>query len=137
MESTTNDLFDRMLIRERYGRYALAAARQDGDAWLACWSTEAIWKTPHFEVSGHAALQQMWGATWTNFDNVAAFNEVGEIVVSGDTATAQSAVYEIMTLKSGALHKMAGLYTDEFVRENGEWRFSRREYALISEVTAA
>ncbi|MET0218181.1 MAG: nuclear transport factor 2 family protein [Burkholderiales bacterium] len=137
MPLDTDGLFDRMLIRERYGRYALAVAQQDADAWLACWSADATWKTSLFEVSGQAALQQMWAATWINFDKVAAFNEVGEIVVSGDNATAKSAVYEIMTLKSGALHKMAGVYTDEFVREGGVWRFSRREYALISQETAA
>lgn len=124
---------DRFLIREVYGRYAVAAAQQDGAAWLNCWSTNATWKTPHFEVTGHPALEQSWAATWTNFVNVAAFNEVGTITVSGDSGSAVSSVLEVMTLKSGGLMKMAGLYTDQFVKEDGEWRFSRRDYTGISQ----
>ncbi|MCJ2180872.1 nuclear transport factor 2 family protein [Novosphingobium album (ex Hu et al. 2023)] len=132
-----SNLEDRFLIREVYGRYALAAAQQDGKAWLDCWSSSATWKTPHFEVSGQAALEQAWAATWTDFVNVAAFNEVGEIAVSGDTASAVSSVLEIVTLKAGGLLKMAGLYTDQFVREDGAWRFSNREYVSLSQEMSA
>lgn len=128
---------DRLLIREVYGRYAIAVARKDGADWLQCWSADATWKTPHFEVSGRPALEQMWGATWTDFENVAAFNEVGPIAVSGDDASALSTVLEIVTLKAGGILKMTGLYTDRFVREDGEWRFAYREYTAISQEVSA
>lgn len=128
---------DRVLIRELYGRYALAAASKDADAWLSCWAENAIWKTPHFETAGRPALRDAWGMTWTNFSNVAALNEVGDIKVSGDRANAISTVYEIITLAAGGTLKMAGLYTDEFVREGGKWHFARRSYALLSEETTA
>lgn len=134
---TDSTLEDRVLIRELYGRYALAAVQQDGDAWLACWSSDAIWKTPHFEVTGQAALEASWTATWTNFANVAPYYEVGEIVVSGDTAKAVSTVLEIISLAGGGLLKMAGMYTDEFVREGGKWRFSRRDYKSLSQEPSA
>jgi len=127
MSDTTME--QRVQIRELYGRYALAAARQDGNAWLSCWSRDATWKTPHFEVRGHAALEQTWAATWNDFANVAAFNEVGDIVVSAQTAKAVSSVLEIITLKAGGLLKMAGLYVDDFVFEDGQWRFAHREYS--------
>lgn len=131
------DLEDRVLIREAYGRYAIAAARQDRAGWLECWSSTAIWKTPHFEVSGHAALEQCWAATWTDFVNVAAFNEVGQISVDGDVASAVSSVFEIITLKAGGLLRMAGLYADQLVREDGRWQFSRREYTALSQEMSA
>lgn len=123
---------DRVLIRELYGRYALAAATKDGDAWLGCWAEDAVWKTPHFETQGRSALGDSWTMTWANFTNVAAFNEIGKIVVDGDAATAISSVYEIITLAAGGTMKMAGLYRDQFVREAGEWRFARREYGTLS-----
>lgn len=130
-------LEDRFLIREVYSRYALAAARQDAQDWLDCWSSTATWKTPHFEVAGRAALEQSWAATWTGFANVAAFNEVGAIAVSGESASAVSSVLEIITLKTGDILKMAGLYTDSFVRENGQWRFAHRDYAPLSQEMSA
>lgn len=124
---------DRILIRELYGRYALAAATQDLDVWIGCWAEDAVWKTPHFETTGRPALRESWAATWTNFSNVAAFNEVGEIAVSGDAATAISSVYEIITLAAGGTLKMAGLYRDSFVRRDDKWYFSRREYSSLSQ----
>lgn len=124
---------DRFAIRELYSRYAHAAACKNGDTWLACWAEDAVWKTPHFEISGRIDLGGMWEATWVNFSNVAAFTEVGDILIAGDTAKAGCTVLEIMTLSSGGLTKMAGLYEDELVRENGQWRFSRRVYSLLSQ----
>ncbi len=124
---------DRILIREVYGRYAIAAAEQDDVEWLACWSSSATWKTPHFEVSGHPALRACWDATWVNFANVAAFNEIGTIAVDGDTAKTVSTVLEIVLLSAGGLLKMTGLYRDEFVRGDGQWRFSRREYTSLNQ----
>jgi ketosteroid isomerase-like protein len=122
---------DRMLIREVYGRYALAAAEQNGDVWLGCWSANGLWKTPHFEVQGQQALRAQWSATWEAFTSVAAFNEVGSISVSGDAATATSSTLEIMQMKGGGAMKMAGLYRDEFVREDGAWRFAKRSYQML------
>ena len=130
---TDTQLENRILIREVYGRYAIAAAEQDDAEWLACWTTNAIWKTPHFEVSGHPALRACWDATWINFTNVAAFNEIGNIIVDGDTAKATSTVLEIVQLTAGGVLKMTGLYRDEFVREDHQWRFSRREYKLLNQ----
>ncbi|MCE7796723.1 nuclear transport factor 2 family protein [Sphingobium sufflavum] len=124
---------DRFLIRELYGRYALAAAQQDGDTWLSCWAENGSWKTPHFELTGRQALLGAWDATWTNFSKVSAFNEVGEIHLSGDTAKATSSVFEIITLVSGGQTQMVGIYADEFMREDGQWRFARRDYTLMSQ----
>lgn len=129
-------LEDRVLIREVYGRYAIAVIRQDGPEWLECWSSDATWKTPHFEVHGRPALAQTWDATWTDFASVSVFNEVGPIQFAGDRASALSNVLEVITLRSGGLVRMVGLYADEFIREEGEWRFARREYSLLSQDAA-
>lgn len=128
-----SSLEDRFLIRELYGRYAIAVGNQDTETWLGCWSREAVWKTPHFEVAGQEALRQAWGETWVAFDGVAAFNEVGDLAVSDDTASATSNVLEVITLKAGGIMRMVGRYGDEFVREDGHWRFSRRDYAAVSQ----
>lgn len=119
---------DRLAIREVYGRYALAVARKDGAEWLQCWTAQASWKTPQFEVSGQAALEQMWGATWIEFETVAVFNEPGPVTLEGDEASLLSNVFEVVTLKSGSMLNMTGLYTDRLRRENGEWRFASRAY---------
>lgn len=123
---------DRFLIRELYGRYAMAVARRDGTEWLECWGSDATWKTPHFEVTGRTALEQMWGATWNDFESVTVFNEVGAIAFSGEGASTLSNVFEVIALKAGGAAKMTGLYADRFVYERGAWRFSYRGYESIA-----
>lgn len=123
---------DRVLIRETYGRYAVASARQDGEGWIGCWAGDGTWATPNFEMRGHAGLREAWAMTWTMFASVGVFNEVGEIAVSGDTATALCAVHEIFQLADGRTATMTGLYADRLVREGDGWRFAERRYSPIS-----
>ena len=40
---------------------------------------------------------------------------------------------EIIRLKTGGLFKLIGQYRDQLVREDGAWRFSRRDYDPIAE----
>lgn len=126
-------LEDRILIRELYGRYALASVQRDKTGWLACWSPDAVWKTTIFEAAGQADLSANWDATWIHFQSISVFYEVGEIAVSGDTATAVSSVFEVLTTIAGDNTNMAGIYTDEFSRVHGRWTFSRRSYDLVSQ----
>lgn len=124
---------DRILIRELYGRYALASVQRDKNGWLACWSPDAVWKTALFEASGKDDLSVNWDATWVHFQSISVFYEVGEIAVTGDTAQAVSSVFEVLTSISGDNINMAGIYTDALSRIDGRWAFSRRSYALVSQ----
>lgn len=128
-----DSLQDRILIRELYGRYALASAQRDVNAWISCWTEDACWKTQHFEKTGRAELQAQWDMIWSGFASAAVFNEVGQIQISDFRAKAHSCVLEIIRLANGGILRMAGLYDDEFARKNGEWRFARRTYQLLSE----
>lgn len=127
------DTEDRVLIRDVYGRYAVASARRDVDAWIACWAERGLWITQHFSKAGRAEIREQWDVIWTMFSNVAAFNEVGSIEISGNSAKVQSSVLEFIQLASGGSIRMAGLYDDELIREGGAWRFARREYRLLSQ----
>lgn len=126
-------LEDRVLVRELYGRYALAAAQIDVEAWIEAWAQDGHWKISTFDGSGHARLREQWDEQWTHFENVAVINEVGPITFSGDTAHASCCVREVAKMKDGKILLMTGIYDDEMKRENGAWRFARREYKLLSE----
>ncbi|WP_454798473.1 YybH family protein [Novosphingobium lindaniclasticum] len=124
---------DRIQIRELYGIYALAAAVQDTDGWLACWTRDAIWKTPQFEICGQVALAGAWAQTWSNFGTVSAFYELGRLTHENGTVSVLASVFEAITLKSGDPLQMTGLYRDTIRVEDGEWRFARREYELVGD----
>ena len=133
--SDENRTEDRVLIRETYGRYALASAKRDLDGWLESWTSDGHWKITTFEGSGHDSLREQWHAQWTRFENVAVINEVGPITFAGDRARASCCVREVAVEKGGGILLMTGVYDDELKRENGAWRFARREYSLLSSRT--
>lgn len=127
-------LEDRLLIRERYGAYSDAAFQGDMVAWLACWSADGLWEIFGNPVRGKDGLRTQWVETLSTIDHMAFFSEIGAIEVEGNRATARSYTHEIIVLKSGDLMKVIGQYSDNLVKENGAWLFSKRIHSvLISE----
>ncbi len=129
----TGTIEDRILIRELYGQYASGGSTGNVESWLECWDDDCHWHTTHFERHGKDELREQWGLLWANFNSAVVLNDVGPIQVSGDSAKGRCGVLEIIQLKSGGTLKIAGLYSDEFVRKGGEWLFRSRTYTLVSE----
>jgi hypothetical protein len=121
-------LEDRILIRELYGLYADASCRGDREQWVSCFTADGQWNSHIFRCTGHAELRAQWDQLWADWDNVAFWCEIGPIAVSGDTATVRAYAREIVALSAGGLFKLFGSYDDELVRQDGAWRFARREY---------
>lgn len=124
-------LEDRQLIRERMGAYSDATFRGDVEAWLACWTEDAVRAQTGAEHRGKPALRAMWEQVWGMLDKMAFFTEIGAIEAQDDRATARCYCREILFLKGGEVRKVVGVYDDELVRENGVWLFARREYRLL------
>ena len=124
---------DRLAIRDLYGLYADASTRGDPEDWLACWTQDCQWNSHLFQRSGKTELREQWDLLWANFSKLAFLSEIGAIEVEGDRAKARSVAREIVRLNNGGLYKLVGRYDDYIVRENGEWRFSRRDYQPLVE----
>jgi len=124
---------DRMAIRELYSSFSYASTRKKTDEWLACWAEDAQWNTDFFQCSGKREVREQWDSLWANFDQVAFLCEVGSIEVDGDTASTGCTVREIIQLSDGGVYKLAGLYDDRLVRQNGQWLIARRDYQLLVE----
>ena len=119
---------DRLLIRELFGLYGDASCRGDADAWLALFAEDCEWNSHIFNRKGKGDLREQWDELWANFAELGFLSEIGWIAVDGDTARASSQAREVIRLKDGGLFKLIGHYDDHLVRENGEWRFARRNY---------
>lgn len=127
----TGPLEDRLLIRERMNAYADATFRGDVEAYLDCWAEDGVRIGNGEEVRGKDALRAQWSKFWAWLDKMTFFTEVGAIEVDGDHATARCWCREILFLKGGAVRKVVGVYEDQLVRQDGAWRFARREYTLF------
>ncbi len=130
----TGPLEDRIAIRELHETYADAGFRGDMQQWLDCFIDDCTWVTPYGEMKGKEQFKATWDQIFGNLAALGFFTVMGAIEVDGDSATDRAYIREVFNAKDGSIQKLVGSYTDQLVRENGAWKFKRREYAvLISE----
>ena len=124
---------DRSAIIELVAAYGDAVSRRDAAAWGATWASDATWNLMGHEVAGRDAIVALWQGAMAQFDAVSFAAAIGPIRFDGDRATARCQTQEVLRTTEGAIRRVAGVYDDEFVREDGEWRFARRVFAIVIE----
>lgn len=129
---------DRLAIRELVDSYSDAVARRDADDWIATWTDDAVWDLMGHEVAGKEAILQTWLGAMGTFDFVGFHADPGHIEVTGETATARIYVSEVLVGSgSSDVRRVEGRYEDEFRKDGGVWRFSRRAYSILHDQTIA
>jgi uncharacterized protein (TIGR02246 family) len=132
-------LADRVAIADLFTRYCCALDNGEVETVLACFSEDAVLKSPVIDIKGHAAIREFAGrfaatrAAGRQFRHM-----VTNIAVEVDGARARATAYLLVLISEGGSHRTLppGRYECELVKEAGAWRFSRRtvfhdhEYAL-------
>ena len=124
-------LEDRILIRERYNTYSDAVFKNDVESWLANYTDNGVWEIANEKHQGKGALREKWELLWAGIDSMAFFTEIGSIEVEDNRAAARCYCHEIVSLKSGKIMKVVGLYEDELVKLQDNWLFQNRRYRAL------
>ena len=127
----TGSLEDRAAIRELHETYADAGFRADIPQWLDCFVDDCTWVTPYGEVHGKEQLKATWDQIFSNLGALGFFTVMGSIEVDGDLATDRAYIREVFLAKDGSIEKLVGRYDSQLVRENGAWKFKRRDYSVL------
>ena len=112
-------------------RYAQAVDRRDADALVSVFTEDGIIARPGSVWQGHeklrgiiARLNTLYGATFHSVRNQTA-------VIDGDAAEGETYCVAMHILNSADGQRtrmdMGIRYQDSFVRQDGVWRFGRRE----------
>lgn len=125
------DIAAHIEIRQLIARYSDAVWRQDPEAFAACWSSQGEWSMIGSRMIGHEAILAGWRASMQNFST--AWQTTHNIVldIAGNDASGRLYVEEFMTSPDGSVNFSRGIYHDDYVVEDGAWRFARRHYDLV------
>lgn len=123
---------DRLALQELSNRYARAVDRRDYAAFVALFAANGVLCGPGYAMTAHAEIErgirliEQYEATQHCVHNQLV--EVRGDAASGETYCVARHIYE----RDGVKRKldMGVRYQDEYRRERGGWRFTRRELVL-------
>ena len=131
MKRSSGPLEDRIAIRELIESYNDAVMRFDPDDWGANWADEGVWSLPgRGEVEGKASIVPFWQAVMSTMTVEGFFASAGIITVTSDTAHGTWDQQEFLKDQSGTRRFVIGEYTDDYVKRDGHWLFTKRIYAV-------
>jgi ketosteroid isomerase-like protein len=124
---------DELAIRRVLVDYSATQDSRDFAAYAALFAEDGEWVNGATVYKGREAIMDMlvglYGETPPGYVNAESYHISSnpQIELDGDRATARSRHLLVMRGEGGAPTPMlAGLYEDEFIRENGEWKILRR-----------
>ncbi len=121
---------DKLAIREVIERYTSAATRGDWDGFEELWTDDAVWLVGHpvnSRVQGAGAIKEELMATLENQDFFIQMTHDPVITLEGEgRASATTLIHALARLEGHHQVTNFGIYSDELVKIDGSWRFSRR-----------
>jgi uncharacterized protein (TIGR02246 family) len=130
--STNSRVEDELAIQRVIVNYAKYIDARDYDGYVGLFAKDGVWSNPSGTHQGAAAIRKMVEGYMgpANAPNHADYHLVSniEVDVDGDRATAVSRWTFIERGEFGApTPTIAGVYRDQLVREDGQWKFKRRD----------
>jgi len=125
-------LEDEKAIREVLVRYGETLDARDYAGYASLFAREGVWTGGFGSFTGPAAIEAMLrenlGEPEPGYVNTGSFHQMTTMVVDvdGDRATARSRYMFYTAEGERPRALLAGRYEDQFVRENGMWKITRR-----------
>jgi len=126
-----NDLADERTLLQLAYRYAQAVDRRDANALVSVFAEDGIIARPGSVWQGHEKLRGIIARLNTMYDKTLHTVRNQTSVIDGDRAEGETYCVAMHILKTDDSKRMRmdmGIrYQDSFVRQDGVWRFARRE----------
>jgi ketosteroid isomerase-like protein len=124
---------DEREIRALVARYTEAVSRFDATTIAATWSASGQWHLGPRTVAGRAAIVELWKQIIVRYESrIIQLMVDAQVQATPGGATGRFTFLEIAR-KAGESkdHVEVGRYADTFAREDGQWLFAQRRFALI------
>jgi hypothetical protein len=119
---------DFLAIQNLYGRYYMTFDELEAEKWAACFTPDGVFLGPGLDLVGTEALVGFANAT---FEAVGRIRHVtSNLIIEASPAGARGTCALMLVKQSEGetppVPLGTAVYTDELVKQNGEWLFSKR-----------
>lgn len=120
-------------IQQLAQRYADGVMQRDAELWGNTWADQGEWHlSPGMDpVKGRENLKTFWSQVMSGFPMVLHWVQPGLIEVNDNTANARFYVQENIKDAQGEAFRVAGVYNDELIIEDGQWKFAVRRFDTL------
>ena len=124
---------DDLALRNLMAKYTDAVNRCDGERWGSCWTHDATWHLMGNDIVGRDKIVGLWQQVMSGFDFalLTPNSSLFEVSADGQTASGHYYLQEHTRDKEGTTASMISRYQDEYKKEDGQWRYSKREYQVL------
>ncbi|WP_317928882.1 nuclear transport factor 2 family protein [Halioxenophilus sp. WMMB6] len=124
---------DRLEIRELIEQFANAAMVINVEKWGDTWANEGTWNLPSFKtpVSGKANVIAAFAEKMAYVDYMSMISVPDSLQIEGNKASCQTFCRELIYPKAGGRVIVVGYFDDEFIKEDGRWKFLSRFYTVM------
>jgi len=123
---------DELAIRDLVARYADAASRRDGQAWIATWAPGCVWDLGGGRVThGPDETFALWRTSIAKYPWVVQVPSSGMIEEVDGEVRGRWYVLELNHVADGSGVLPLGHYRDTYVRSDDGWRFASRQFHLV------
>ena len=128
-----SDFEDKLAIRELLDRYCDGVNQRNPELWGSTWSESALWEIPHLEIKneGRENIVNIWNEAMKGFPFVHMMAQPAYIKIDRNKATMRSYTLETAVLPDGTEIHPCGQYEDQCIKEDGEWKFSKRSFKSL------
>jgi uncharacterized protein (TIGR02246 family) len=125
----TYEMEDKVAIADLFTRYCCALDNGEVETVVECFTADAVLKSPMIDLRGHAAIREFVGRFATQRASGAQFRHmVTNVAATIDGDRAHATAYLLVLISQNGAHRTLppGRYECDLVKQDGEWRFTRR-----------
>jgi 3-phenylpropionate/cinnamic acid dioxygenase small subunit len=130
MADNVNELLDKLAIHELLSKYCFHLDLRQWDKFRPLFTDDAEWIAPYAHAkTGDEVTALMDSLIPPAGEGPNRKHFVSNLVVelSGDTATGRSNFVVLREAEGGIIPSVVGTYVDEYRREDGRWKFRKRD----------
>ncbi|CAH0993088.1 hypothetical protein SIN8267_03227 [Sinobacterium norvegicum] len=130
-DQQTTLVADQIALRNLMDKYCDAVNRGDAESWISTWAEDASWNLLGTVVTGSEQILGLWQQMMAGFEFVVMMPSSGQFQIEGDTATGHWYLQEFSRNLEGVGNTLLSRYTDRYIKQDGQWLFSHRDYVFI------